>query len=49
MNEIVFKEELAPGVKLIKVRAPLIARKARSGQFVILRVNEDDERIPLDL
>ncbi|MEM2195114.1 MAG: sulfide/dihydroorotate dehydrogenase-like FAD/NAD-binding protein [Candidatus Methanomethylicia archaeon] len=49
VNEIVFKEELAPGVKLIKVRAPLIARKARSGQFVILRVNEDDERIPLDL
>ncbi|MEM3672884.1 MAG: sulfide/dihydroorotate dehydrogenase-like FAD/NAD-binding protein [Candidatus Bathyarchaeia archaeon] len=48
-NEIVFKEELAPEVKLIKVRAPLIARKARSGQFVILRVDEDGERIPLTL
>ncbi|MBC7130371.1 sulfide/dihydroorotate dehydrogenase-like FAD/NAD-binding protein [Candidatus Bathyarchaeota archaeon] len=48
-NEIVFKETLAPEVKLIKVRAPLIARKAESGQFVILRVNEEGERIPLTL
>ncbi len=48
-NEIIFKEELAPEVKLIKVRAPLIARKAKTGQFVILRVNEDGERIPLTL
>jgi ferredoxin--NADP+ reductase len=48
-NEIVFKKELAPAVKLIKVRAPLIARKAKSGQFVILRVSEDGERIPLTL
>ena len=48
-NEIIFKEELAPEVKLIKVRAPLIARKAKSGQFVILRVNEEGERIPLTL
>jgi ferredoxin--NADP+ reductase len=48
-NEIVYKEELAPGIKLMKVRAPLIARKARSGQFVILRVSEDGERIPLTL
>jgi ferredoxin--NADP+ reductase len=48
-NKIIFKEELAPEVKLIKVRAPLIARKAKSGQFVILRVNEEGERIPLTL
>ncbi|MEM1537216.1 MAG: sulfide/dihydroorotate dehydrogenase-like FAD/NAD-binding protein [Candidatus Nezhaarchaeales archaeon] len=48
-NEIVFKEELAPEVKLIKVRAPLIAKKAKSGQFVILRVDEGGERIPLTL
>jgi ferredoxin--NADP+ reductase len=48
-NEITFKDELAPGVKLIKVRAPLIAKKARSGQFVILRASEDGERIPLTL
>ncbi|MCS7114651.1 MAG: sulfide/dihydroorotate dehydrogenase-like FAD/NAD-binding protein [Nitrososphaerota archaeon] len=48
-NEIIFKEELAPEVKLIKVQAPLIARKAKSGQFVILRASEDGERIPLTL
>jgi len=48
-NEIVYKEVLALEVKLIKVRAPLIARKAKSGQFVILRVYEDSERIPLTL
>ena len=48
-NEIVFKEMLAPEIKLIKVRAPFVAKKARSGQFVILRASEGDERIPLTL
>lgn len=48
-NEIVFKEMLAPDVKLVKVEAPLIAKKAKSGQFIILRVDEDGERIPLTL
>ena len=48
-NEILFKEKLAPDVKLIKVEAPLIAKKAKSGQFIILRVDEDGERIPLTL
>ena len=48
-NEIVFKEMLAPDVKRIKVNAPLIAKKAKSGQFIILRVDEDGERIPLTL
>ncbi len=48
-NEIIFKKEIAPGVKTIKVRAPLIAKKTKSGQFVILRVSEDGERIPLTL
>jgi len=48
-NEIVFKETLVPDVKLIKVKAPLIAKKAKSGQFIILRVDKDGERIPLTL
>jgi ferredoxin--NADP+ reductase len=48
-NEIVLKETLAPEIRLIKIKAPLIARKAKSGQFVILRANEDGERIPLTL
>lgn len=48
-NEIIFKKEIAPSIKIIKVKAPLIAEKSKSGQFVILRVNEDGERIPLTL
>ena len=47
MYEIVAQEELAPVTKLIEVRAPEIARKARAGQFAILRVTEEGERIPL--
>ncbi|MEM3591250.1 MAG: sulfide/dihydroorotate dehydrogenase-like FAD/NAD-binding protein [Candidatus Bathyarchaeia archaeon] len=48
-NEIILKKELAPETYLIKVRAPLIARKAKPGQFVIVRASEDCERIPLTL
>jgi ferredoxin--NADP+ reductase len=48
-NEIIFKKELAPETYLIKVRAPLIARKAMPGQFIILRASEVCERIPLTL
>ncbi len=47
--KILLKEELAPGVKLFVVSAPLIARKAHPGQFVILRVDEQGERLPLTL
>ncbi|MEN2985026.1 MAG: sulfide/dihydroorotate dehydrogenase-like FAD/NAD-binding protein [Dictyoglomaceae bacterium] len=49
MYKILKKEELASGVKLIEVHAPLIAQKAKPGQFVILRVNEKGERIPLTI
>ncbi len=42
-------QTLAPQTKLIKIEAPEIARKARAGQFVIIRVNERGERIPLTL
>jgi len=41
--------ELAPNVKLIDVYAPLISKKAKAGQFVILRINEKGERIPLTI
>jgi ferredoxin--NADP+ reductase len=49
MYEIVEKKVLAPEIKLYKVNAPLVARKARPGQFVILRVGERGERIPLTI
>lgn len=40
---------LAPDVKLFRIRAPLIARKQQPGQFVIVRVHERGERIPLTI
>jgi ferredoxin--NADP+ reductase len=45
--EIVAKQQLAPVTKLVEVQAPAIARKCRAGQFCILRVAEEGERIPL--
>jgi ferredoxin--NADP+ reductase len=45
--EIVAKEQLAPVTKLVEVRAPAIAQKCRAGQFAIVRVTEEGERIPL--
>ncbi len=47
MYRIVRKKVLNPTVIQIEVEAPLIARKARPGQFIILRVDENGERIPL--
>ncbi|HEY8499764.1 MAG TPA: sulfide/dihydroorotate dehydrogenase-like FAD/NAD-binding protein [Clostridia bacterium] len=47
MYRIVKKKTLNPDVKLMVVDAPFVARKAEPGQFVILRVNENGERIPL--
>ena len=49
MNKIIYKESLNPTVTLMKVEAPLIAKKAEPGQFIILRVDEDGERIPLTI
>ncbi len=47
MYRIVRKKVLNPTVIQIEVEAPLVARKARPGQFIILRVDEEGERIPL--
>lgn len=49
MFKIVRKDELRPMVTLYEIEAPMIARKARPGQFIILRVSEDGERIPLTI
>jgi ferredoxin--NADP+ reductase len=46
---ITLKKTLAPDVKFFKIEAPSIARRAKSGQFVILRVDEAGERIPMTL
>ena len=45
MYKIVRKEVLNPSVSLIEVEAPYIARKAEPGQFIILRVSAEGERI----
>ncbi len=47
MNKILEKKILNPTVTLMRVDAPLVARKAEPGQFIILRVDEEGERIPL--
>ncbi len=47
MNKILKKERLNPTVVRMELEAPLIARKALAGQFVILRAEERGERIPL--
>lgn len=47
MYKILEKKALNPTVTLMRVDAPLVARKAEPGQFIILRVDEDGERIPL--
>ena len=49
MYKILKKQQLAPSVQLFEVEAPLIAKKAQPGQFIILRTNEDGERIPLTI
>lgn len=48
-NEIIRKEKLNETVTLMEVYSPRIAKKARAGQFVVLRVSEEGERIPLTI
>ena len=47
MYKIASKKALNPTVTQMEIEAPLVARKARPGQFIILRVDEEGERIPL--
>ena len=47
MYRIETKRVLNPSVVEMEINAPLVARKARPGQFIILRVDEEGERIPL--
>ncbi|MGP3777506.1 sulfide/dihydroorotate dehydrogenase-like FAD/NAD-binding protein [Halanaerobium saccharolyticum] len=47
MYEILEKEVLAPTITKLKVKAPMIAEKTKPGNFIILRVDEKGERIPL--
>jgi len=49
MYPIVEKKVLSENVKLLKIKAPLVAKKAQPGQFIILRIDEKGERIPLTI
>jgi ferredoxin--NADP+ reductase len=49
VTEILEARALAPGVKYFRLAAPKIARKRAPGQFVILRVTGDGERIPITI
>ena len=49
MPKIIEKEELGSGIKSFAIHSPLIAKKGKPGQFVVLRVSEDGERIPLTI
>jgi len=45
--KIVEKQDVAPQIKLFRIKAPLISSKFQPGQFVVIRINEKGERIPL--
>lgn len=49
MYKIVRKLSLNPTVSLMEIEAPLIAKKAEPGQFIIFRAKEDSERVPLTI
>lgn len=49
MFTILKKEVFSPSIKLFEVEAPLVAKNAQAGQFIILRIDEKGERIPLTI
>lgn len=49
MQRIIAKRKIAPGIISLEVEAPLIAKKAKPGQFIILMTDEKGERIPLTI
>ena len=49
MFRIVNKRELNPSVTLMEIEAPFIAKKAKAGQFIIFRIDEKGERVPLTI
>ena len=49
MFRIVNKKELNSAVTLLEIEAPFVAKKAKAGQFIIFRVDEFSERVPLTI
>jgi len=46
---ILLRQDLVPNIHLFKVAAPAVARKAQPGQFVVIRIDEKGERIPITI
>ena len=49
MYKIVRKKELNDSVTLMEIEAPFVAKKAKAGQFIIFRIDEKSERVPLTI
>jgi len=49
MYKILLRQDLVPNIHLFKVAAPAVAEKAQPGQFVVIRIDERGERIPLTI
>ncbi len=49
MYKVLLKQDLVPNIHLFKVAAPAVAKKAQPGQFVVIRIDEIGERIPLTI
>ena len=49
MYKIVCKKELNPSVTYMEIEAPFVAKKAKAGQFIIFRIDEKGERVPLTI
>jgi len=47
--EILLRQDLVPNIHLLKIAAPNVAKKAQAGQFVVIRIDEKGERIPLTI
>ena len=49
MFKILYKKELSPGIFHMDIEAPRVAKKAQAGQFIVLRIDEQGERVPLTI
>ena len=49
MYRILEREDLTPNIHLFRIEAPAVAKKAQAGQFIIVRMDETGERIPLTI
>ncbi|MFH1662611.1 MAG: sulfide/dihydroorotate dehydrogenase-like FAD/NAD-binding protein, partial [Chloroflexota bacterium] len=49
MYKILLRQDLVPNIHLFKIAAPAVANKAQAGQFVVIRIDEKGERIPLTI